>query len=153
MKKLCAFVIFLAVSIPLCSCSARYESSERVVRIFAEAYGIDGRIYSSLAKEWTDGYIEPSLKSTMFSRTELLPYDYTLLIHSRLDSVFELGVFLANSARERGELSEMCYERIMLLASMSDSEGRVLMRDNLVVYFFTSDTKRVEECLNKALRA
>ena len=153
MKKLCAFVIFISIFTCLCSCSSRYESTERVARIFATLYGIDGRIYSSLKTEGDDGFIEPSVKSTLFNRVELLPYDYTLIIHSRLDSVFELGLFLSPSASERRELSEMCLERISLLSSLADGEGKVLMRDNLVIYLFSSDIERAEACINKALRA
>ena len=151
MKRIALCIIIIVALMLLSSCGADYTDSYKVVSDFCSDYRISGRVYSSLSGEGEEGYIDPSMIHLMFSRTELLPDDYALLMHTRLDTVFEIGVFVTRSGDERMELSEMCLDRIALLSSLSRGSGEVMIKDNLLIYFFTEDFIGVKESINKIL--
>lgn len=151
MKRIALCIIVIVTLVLFSSCGREYTDSLRIVNDFCSDYGISGRIYSSLAQEGETGHLDSSLVQIMFSRTELLPENYSLLMHTRLDSVFELGAFVTDSSEERMELSEMCLERIGVLSSLSQGSGEVVIRDNLLVYFFAEDAEGVKESLDRIL--
>ena len=150
MKK----IISLFLLIPclcLCSCRGKYDKTVGIVSDFISEYGISCTLYSSLADEGEDGYIPPELCKQLFTNTDVLPHDYSLVLHSRLDSVFELGVFLSDDASDRLAICDECAGRVKLLESLSEGEGRVLIKNNLVIYIFSKDIENALAILERVL--
>ena len=151
MKRISMLIVLCLIVLSVTSCDARYDSTYGVVRSFLDEYGGGGNIYTSLAHEGDDGYITSEMCKVMFTRADCLPDDYSLLLLSRLDSVFELGVFLCSSGDEQLTIRDICLERLELLESMARGEGQVMIKNNLVIYFFTENTEAVMSALNSVL--
>ena len=150
MKKIIAIFLILPC-VFLQSCRGKYNETAGVVSDFIREYGISAVPYSSLAKEGDDGFITPELCKQLFTNTDVLPRDYTLVLHSRLDSVFELGVFLSDDASDRLMIAEECGGRVRLLESLTEGEGRVFIKNNLVIYIFSKDVENALKTLERVL--
>lgn len=150
MKKIISLLMLISC-LCLYSCRGEYDKTVGVVSDFIKEYGISCTIYSSLAPEGEDGYISPELCKQLFANTDVLPPDYSLVLHSKLDSVFELGVFLSNDAADRLAILDECAGRVRLLESLTDGEGRVLIKNNLVIYIFLKDIENALSILERVL--
>ena len=150
MKKIvCLFLVFSVLC--LSSCRGKYKDTYSIVTNFLDVYGVECITYSSLAEEGSAGYITPEIRKQLFTNEEILPHDYSIALHSRLDGVFELGVFLADDTFDRLVLSDMCLSRVKLLGSLSRGEGNVFIKNNLVIYIFSSDIENALGSLRRVL--
>ncbi|MBQ7363273.1 MAG: hypothetical protein IJW48_02355 [Clostridia bacterium] len=151
MKKRVTLIFTLLLTVfSLGSCLESYESSRSVVDAYLQESGVQGRIYSSEAGPEDGEYMSEELRSIMFGDVEL-PSDFTLLVHSRLDSLTELGVFKVESADEGLRISELAAERIELLRTLADGDGDVTVRCDLVIYCFGTDKEKMKETLSRIL--
>ena len=107
---------------------------------FVKAYGAEGTIYYSEAKEWDDGYLSPALASLAFGEREL-PRSYAILLNIHLDTATECGLFLIEGNKK--ELLELSIAR----ASTLDPEGErtyIAIYGSYVFYSTLSDKDRAK---------
>lgn len=150
MRKAIALLILLS-SLSFVSCRGKYSDTSGVVSRFLNGFDISCSVYNSLCPEGTEGYIDDGMRKILFITEDFLPYDYTLAFNSRLDCVFELGVFLSHDTSERLALGELCLSRINLLESQVRGEGRVLIENDLVIYIFSEDIEKALDKLERVL--
>ena len=151
MKKCVILLIVVTALSTLFSCGVKYTDTRDPVYAFLEAYQVDARVYYSLAAEGEEEYAGNDLCKLLYANNDILPRNYTVAMHSRLDSVFELGVFLAPAESDAIELCELCLERISLLSSLASGEGRVFRRGDLVIYIFDESIEQAAKALDKVL--
>ncbi len=150
MKRIVSVLLLFVILTSLVSCRTHHDNSMSVVLAYAEESESAGVVYSSLAKEGEDGYISPSLRAALFGDGEL-PADFALLIHSRLDTVTELGVFLVENDDEGLQVCELLSERLLLLRTLARGDGETMLVDNLAIYYFGESPEIIKETLMKIL--
>ena len=142
--------VVLAISV-LCSCRVEYTDSYEPVCKFLHSYGVEAKVYYSLAKEEEEHYLDEGISKQLFTNTELLPQNYTVAMSARLDYVFEIGVFVVPSRSDVQFLRELCRERLQLLGSLSAGEGEILLSGNLLIYIFDRSPKDAVDVLKRVL--
>ncbi len=150
MKKIAFIPVILIAVLALFSCLESYSDSRTVIDAYVKKQGVSGRIYSSTAGEVSEEYMSPELRSVMFGDGEL-PLDFTIFIHSRLDSHTELGAFIAESGDEGLRLCELAGERLELLRRLVPGDGEVMERGNLVIYYFGENKEEIKDTLLRIL--
>lgn len=146
--------VLLTVLSPLCllvGCSSEI-TPEQLTSQICSAYGIDGTEYSSLAAEGEEGYISERLESVLFDSAVPTSAHYSLVLHSRLDSVYEVGAFRCPVGEDRLYVRELAERRLLLLeATVPDGEGIVLVRGELVIYVYLPDASGASELIDRIL--
>lgn len=152
MKKTALFLLTtLIAAFFLTACRAEYTDSYEPVCRFLKSYGVHARVFRSLADEDEEGYIDNEFSKQLFTKTELLPRDFTVAMSSRLEYVFEIGAFITPSQSDGLALADMCRERIELLESLADGKGELVMSGNLLIYIFDKNPKDAVVALKRVL--
>ncbi len=144
-------LIVLSPIVILVGCSAEHDP-EQVVSQICSAYGIAGRKYSSTASEDEDGYIGQRLESVIFDSHVPPSVEYCLVLHSKLDSLYEVGAFRCSAGEDRLYVRELVEKRLELLgATVPKGEGTVLVRGELVIYAYLPDVSKLGGTVDKIL--
>lgn len=139
------FCVFLAVFVTLSfvSCNERRPAFDMLSE-FISAYGAEGVIYRSDAKEWESGYIEYDLLKKIYVFYGDFPDEFAIFLNSHADYGSECGVFICNDGADVEYVSEMCLERIRLLGR--DGDNSFVTRSGRAVFYSTmSDGERARE--------
>lgn len=140
MKRVFVFLLIL-IEIFLTSCHKRV-SAEAILCEFSSAYPISATVYSPVRKNGEDGYIDEEMLFGMYGVTDHPTDEYALVLHSKVSTVREIGVFVTESGDERLRLYELLTDRIALLSSFADGEGFIRKYRAVVVYGFVDDSER-----------
>ena len=142
MKKILCIMIILTTLFSVISCSDE-RSAEELLRAFADAYGVDGVIYSPDVSEGEDGYIDRDLFCRIYAFADELPEDFAILLNLHTDAPLECAVFVCRDAQELSEVREMCEERLRILAV---PESSFTVRSDVILFYSTlPDEKRARE--------
>lgn len=130
--------LFLSVLL-LFGCGRSY-TAEQIVGEMCSSCNIEARIYLSSAAEGEGAYL-PSLTLTELLDGELpCGVEYALALHSRLDSVYELGAFVCSDGGTAAEVGELVRGRLAFLDTVCTvGEGFLLVKGKSVVYGFMPD--------------
>lgn len=132
------FLVFM-LSLPLFCCGSSC-SAEQIVREMCSSCGIEAAIYLSSAEEGAAGYL-PGLTLTELLDGELPSgVEYALALHSRLDSVYELGAFVCADGGVATEVGDLVRGRLVFLDTVCTvGESFLFIKGNYVVYGFMPD--------------
>ncbi|MBQ8372413.1 MAG: hypothetical protein IJX38_05725 [Clostridia bacterium] len=148
-----ATVLMIVLS-PFCllvSCSSEI-TPEQLTSQICSAYGIEGAAYSSRAAEGEEGYISERLESVLFDSPIPPSVHYSLVLHSKLDSLYEVGVFSCPGGEDRLYVRELSEKRLELLeATASVGEGVALVRGELVIYVYMPDASGALDLIDRIL--
>ncbi len=149
MKRTAAILLLISLLL-LISCSERACAAD-VAAEFCRAYSLDGRVYSSLAKEGEDGYIDDEMLHALYGDSDCLVTEFAIVLYGKVSTVREIGVFIAENGSERMELLELATDRVSFLSSFADGEGFVKKYRAAVVYGFVDDASRAEGLLDSLI--
>ena len=142
MKKL--FILLFLCLFILSACSEPLPPKDMLSE-FVKAYGAEGVIYHSEAKEGDEGYLSPRLATIAFCNRKL-PSSYAVLLNTHLDTATECGIFLVEGDRE--EVLELCATRAALL----DPRGErtyIAIYGRYAFYSTLSDKSRAKSIADK----
>ena len=141
MKKL--LILFLCLFI-LSACSEPLPPKDMLSE-FVRAYGAEGVIFHSEAKEGEEGYLSPRLATLAFGNCQL-PSSYAILLNTHLDTATECGIFLIEGDRE--EILELCANRTALLDPQGD-RTYIAIYGRYAFYSTLSDKSRAKSIADK----
>lgn len=142
MKKL--FILLFLCLFILFSCSEPLPPKDMLSE-FVRAYGAEGVIYHSEAKEGEEGYLSPRLATLAFGNCQL-PSSYAILLNTHLDTATECGIFLIEGDRE--EILELCATRTALLDPQGD-RTHIAIYGRYAFYSTLSDKSRAKSIADK----
>lgn len=138
MKRLTALLLLLSL-LTLTSCKEE-RCAKEILYSFCLAYPMDARIYSSLADEGSDGYIDSEMLVALYNGVEPKAREYALVLYGKVSTVREIGVFITNTGDERKEIFELASDRLDFLDSFAQGEGFVRKYRTVTVYGFVDDS-------------
>ena len=141
MKKL--LILFLCLFI-LSACSEPLPPVDMLTE-FVRAYGAEGVIYHSGAREGDEGYLSERLAVITFGNRSL-PSSYAVLLNTHLDTAYECGIFLIEGDRDAA--LELCATRAALL----DPRGErtyIAIYGRYVFYSTLADKSRAKSIADK----
>lgn len=149
MKRTVCVILFASI-IFLTSCKGG-RSSDDILKDFCQEYPIDSVIYSSLAYENGEGYIDKEMLLGLYGLDEYPVKEFSLVLYGKVDTVREIGVFITESSEDRIELFEILSRRISFLSSFSDGEGFIRKYKGVIVYGFVMDAAYAESIFDKII--
>ena len=149
MKRTIALLLLLSL-ILITSCSKK-RSAEDILLEFCEGYPISASLYSSLAREGDEGYIDDEMLYTLYGVESFPVAEFSLALYGKVDTVREIGVFLTGNGEDRIELSELLSNRIRFLSSFSDGEGFIRKYKGVLVYGFVENSSYAEELFDRII--
>ena len=150
MKKTLYLVCIALSVLQLFSCAKRLSAND-LLSEFADLYCLDGVIYSPEKKVGEEGYVYEGLMERVYTYEGNFPENYAVILNARTDFSSECGVFVCVDATQRGMIEQMCRDRIILLTG--DSDGGIIIRSGLVVFYSTLDGgENVENAWKKIIR-
>lgn len=126
MKKrtpLAIIVTIAAILASLVSCGTADLPIGRLGERFSDLYGElpAGRLYTTEANEWEEGYLSPELSEALFgidATEEVVGLrDFCVYLGGSRDSVAEFGIFICESRSDAEAVSELCLYRLSTLRS------------------------------------
>lgn len=143
-------IFFVLISILLLFGCGETASADEMLSEFIYAYGAEGVIYSSEAKEGEAGYVRDGLTEKIYVYEGNFPQEFAIYLNSHTDSASECGVFVCDDADEKERVTDMCEKRIDLLGT----ENALILRSGNVVFYSTmTDKARTSEIWKKIIRA
>ena len=143
LKKAIAVSVLLSLLLFLFSCGGRTKGRAcDVLTDFCKSYGIEAELICSCAQ---GSCTEPDeqLLSTVFCAPFPVGVDYALVLHSKLTSLVEVGVFSAAGGSDRFGLIPILEERLAYLREVGgEGEGFLFCKGGFVFYGFLSDPQR-----------
>lgn len=151
MKKRICFLLIFACVFQLAGCK-KSVSAEEILKEFLTSYGIEGTLYSSEREIYEEGYISRELFDKIFITNGEHPRNFALFLNQRSGIGFEAGVFICEGAKEKEFVTEMCLERLGLIA---EGEGKRLFisSGDLIFYTNASEKEKAEDLFRKIIRA
>ena len=150
MKRTVALIIILSL-IPFTSCSGG-QSAESIATAFCEGYPLYTDVYSSEKSEGQKGYIDSQMLTALYGGTARPTGEFALVLYGRVDTVREIGVFVAENGDDRMEVIALATERIELLSSLAEGEGFVKKYNTVIVYGFVDDVERATRLFDSILQ-
>lgn len=151
MKKLNLIFIFVFLFCSFVSCTRDF-SAKSLIDEFLYSYSAEGIVYSPECAEGEDGYVYEGFTDKIYIYEGAFPENFAIFLNSHADYGAECGVFVCEDEDERARVTDMCEERIDILAR--GSENAFLARSGNVVFYSTmSDRARAEEIWRKIIRA
>ena len=140
MRRFFCFLLIILLCLGVTSCKENRPAADMLTE-FVSAYGGEGVIYRSDAKEWEVGYVEYDLLKKIYLFYKDFPEDFAIFLNSHADYGSECGVFVCRDSTECETVSEMCLERMSLLDRRG--ENSFVIREGRVVFYSTmSDGER-----------
>lgn len=150
--KVTASALMLSLLFSLVSCGGSAPCAMTLLEEFSTSYGIDGAKYYSECASDEDGYIDDELWESLFILSEPPDMEYALLLHSKLDTVCEVVVFVSDNAETRYLLTDVIAERLDFLAASSFvGEGFTVRSGYVTVYGFLPDASRARAVLSELI--
>ncbi len=150
MKKLFGFIILILSVMSLSSCTAE-PSAEKMIGEFKELCGAEGIIYSPRKQLGEEGHIPEDLTKKIYLYDGDFPRNYAILLNSHSHKGSEAAIFVCQSEDERQKVTEMCLERIRIVADKK--ENAVIIRSgNIIAYSTLEDKELAERLLYKIIR-
>ncbi|MBQ1260956.1 MAG: hypothetical protein IIX96_02995 [Clostridia bacterium] len=148
-KRTVIFILCFSILITLSSCSERV-SAEELIREFAAAYGTEGVIYTSSAKEGEEGYIDAELYRKLYDSEADFETDFAVMLSEGLDFIYEVGAFVAYDSSSALAALETVLMRIDFLSEMGYAEAPVVIRrGNTVLYSTLPDKEGAERIFKR----
>ena len=148
MKKISCLFIVIAILFSAISCSDR-RSAYELLSSFADAYGVDGVVYSSSISEGNDGYIDIDLFRKIYAWGDEFPQDFAVLLNSHTDSRAECAVFICRDGAELDDMYEMCRERLRILAVPEQS---FIVRTGMTLFYSAMpDAQRAKDVWHRVI--
>jgi hypothetical protein len=130
MRKILCFVIIFALLFSLASCS-EVPSSLEVMLDLKYIGKISGEVYSSLAAEGDEHYIDSDLENMLFFG-ERAPENYAVILSPFIDLPHEVLLIIPMQGEDEGALYDLARRRLALLLSSPDA--RPEMTGDFIAY-------------------
>ena len=147
--RILALVLLLATLL-LTSCT-QVRHADEVLSEFCREYPIDRQIYSSLANEREEGYVDREMLRALYGVSECPVRDFALVFYGKVDTVREIGVFVIGRGDDVVEISELAARRISFLSAFSDGEGFIKKYKGALVYGFVESAADTEAIFDSIL--
>lgn len=150
-KKILCSALVLVCLLSLVSCSSETEqisALDTVKALSAAEIGLPaGKIYSSKAQKGEDGYIPPSLISSLYGGGSLPKtsegwIEYALFLSSK-EPLCEFAVILCSSHENAEDTARILCSRASLISNEDNS--RIIIRGNTVCMIVSRDPESAEK--------
>ena len=136
---------------PVSGC-ARPISCSSLLLTFADAYGIEGAVYTTESRPWDEGYLSEEMLGRLYGEEVPAYRAAAVLLCSDFDTVRECGVVVCESREDVLRSAVVFDERIRLLCAYDlGAEGEVLTFGRTVVYFALPDGARARDIWRRLL--
>lgn len=149
MKRTLAIILLLCL-VFLTSCSPE-RRAEDIAAEFCRGYPLEAKVYSSLADEHEEGYIDAQMLVALYGSDNLSIEEFALILYGKVGTVWEIGIFVTKTSDERMELYELASGRIKLLSSLAEGEAFVRKYRGVFVYGFVDDAERAKRIFDGTL--
>ena len=138
------FALILLILILLLTACGQNRRADEVLAGFCREYPIERQIYTSVADENDEGYIDSEMLMTLYGISEYPVREFALVFYGKIDTVREIGVFIIESGDDAIEVSDLAARRIRFLSSFSEGEGFIKKYRDVLVYGFVEDSSDTE---------
>ncbi len=150
MKGLCLFFLFL-FAVTAVGCGQEINCSS-VMLTFADAYGIEGDVYTTDSRPWDEGYLSEEMLVRLYGENVPTYSRAAVLMCSDLYTVRECGIFITEDRDDAVTTVLLLEDRIEeLFAYDSEVEGDVMCFGRAVVYFALPDAERARDIWRRLL--
>lgn len=149
-KRIFAFLLSLICVFLLSSCGKSISASDFMTD-FATVYPLEGTMYFSEAQNKDEGYISEELFRKIYRIDGEIPADYAIYLNSKPSQGAECGIFKLREGADIEPITEMCLERIRLVADR-EAEGIVLRSGRYVFYSTLEDSERAKELFHRLIK-
>lgn len=149
MKRTLSIILLLCL-VFLTSCSPE-RRAEDIAAEFCRGYPLEAKVYSSLADEHEDGYIDAEILMALYGDDNVPTEEFALILYGKVSTVREIGIFITKTSDERMELYELASGRIKLLSSLTGGEGFIRKYRGVFVYGFVDDAERAKRIFDGTL--
>ena len=143
--------LILLLSTLLLTACTQVRRSDEVLSAFCREYPIDRQIYSSLASERDEGYVDAEMLRALYGIFEYPVRDFSLVFYGKVDTVREIGVFIIGKGDDIIEISELVARRISFLSTFSKGEGFIRKYKGTLVYGFVENAADAEKIFDSIL--
>ena len=143
--------LILLLSTLLLTACTQVRRSDEVLSAFCREYPIDRQIYSSLASEREEGYIDAEMLRALYGISEYPVRDFSLVFYGKVDTVREIGAFIIENGQDEILLTELISRRIGFLSSFAEGEGFVKKYRGVIVYGFVENSARAQELFDRII--
>ena len=143
--------LILLLSTLLLTACTQVRRADDILLEFCREYPIDRQIYSSLANEREEGYVDTEMLRALYGITEYPVRDFSLIFYGKVDTVREVGVFIIGKGDDIVEISELVARRISFLSTFSPGEGFIRKYKGALVYGFVENASDTEAIFDSIL--
>ena len=131
-KKILCFILIIVLMMCACSCGEERSAYEIILEFRAE-YGELGTVYSLGIPEGETGHCDISMYEAMLGENSDSCKDFATILSANPEKIAECTVLIAYSEYDAMLLSERCFARLDLLASLPIPLDASCLEDAFVI--------------------
>ena len=144
MKKALLLLSLFSFLFYLSSCGNITHSPYELMDDFLSIYRGTGTVYSPKCKEGDAGYVTEDICKQFFRDFDLVPLEYAIYSHSRLDGICEVGFLSSVGVADKRDVLELASSRVDFLRGYYNADGGAMIHGGVIIYYFSTDARALE---------